>query len=62
VLFRSLSLAGQIPYLMGLNQASFPVGSRNYYIAQTYNSSFGAFNMNNNNPGRTISLGLRLNW
>ena len=57
-----LSLAGQIPYMIGKNATSFPVGSREYYIAQTYNINFGVFNMNNNNPGRTISLVLKLNW
>jgi hypothetical protein len=57
-----LSLAGQIPYLIGKNSTSFPVGSREYYIAQTYNINFGVFNMNNNNPGRTISLALKLNF
>jgi hypothetical protein len=57
-----LSLAGQIPYLIGLNPSSFPVGSREYYIAQRYNANFGVFNMGNNNPGRTISLALKLNW
>jgi hypothetical protein len=57
-----LSLAGPIPYLIGKSPASFPAGSREYYIAQTYNSSFGVFNMGNNNPGRTISLALKLNW
>lgn len=57
-----LSLAGQIPYLIDKNATSFPVGSREYYIAQTYNVNFGVFNMNNNNPGRTISLALKLNF
>jgi hypothetical protein len=58
-----LSLAGQIPYLFGPNSVtSFPVGSRESLIAQRYNSSFGVFNMGNNNPGRTISLSLKLNW
>ena len=57
-----LSLAGQIPYLIGQNSSSFPVGSREYYIAQRYNANFGVFNMGNNNPGRTISLALKLNW
>ena len=57
-----VSLAGQIPYLVGLNASSFPAGSREFYIAQKYNPSFGAFNMNNNYSGRTISLGIRLNW
>jgi hypothetical protein len=57
-----LSLAGQIPYLIGTNAGAFPVGSRNYYIAQTYNVNFGVFNMNNNNPGRQISIALKLNW
>jgi len=57
-----LSLAGQIPYLIGKNSSSFPVGSREYYLAQTYNVNFGVLNMNNNNPGRTISMALKLNW
>ena len=57
-----LSLAGQIPYLIGLNAGAFPTGTRDYYIAQTYNVNFGVFNMNNNNPGRQISLALKLNW
>jgi hypothetical protein len=57
-----LSLAGQIPYLIGQSAGSFPTGTRNYYIAQTYNVNFGVLNMNNNNPGRTISLALKLNW
>ncbi len=57
-----LSLAGQIPYLIGKNSSSFPVGSREALIAQTYNVNFGVFNMGNNNPGRTISLALKLNW
>ena len=56
-----LSLAGQIPYLIGANITAFPVGRREYYIAQRYNSNFRLFNMGNNNPGRTISLGLKLN-
>jgi hypothetical protein len=57
-----LSLAGQIPYLIGKSQASYPVGSREYYIAQTYNANFGVFNMGNNNPGRTISIAMKVNW
>jgi hypothetical protein len=58
-----LSLAGQIPYMFGSNSlTSFPVGSRESLIAQKYNTSFGVFNMGNNNPGRTISLSLKLNW
>jgi hypothetical protein len=57
-----LSLAGQIPYLIGKNSSSFPVGSREYYVAQTYNVNFGVFNMGNNQPGRTISIALKLNW
>jgi hypothetical protein len=57
-----LSLAGQIPYLIGKNSSSFPVGSREYYIAQTYNVNFAVLNMNNNYPGRTISIALKLLW
>ena len=57
-----LSLAGQIPYLIWQSAASFAAGTRNYYIAQTYNVNFGVLNMGNNNPGRTISLALKLNW
>jgi len=57
-----LSLAGPIPYLIGKSPDSFPAGSREYYIAQTYNVNFGVFNMNNNYPGRTISIALKLNW
>ena len=57
-----LSLAGPIPYLIGSNPSSFPVGSREYYVAQRYNANFGVFNMGNNNPGRTVSLALKLNW
>jgi hypothetical protein len=57
-----LSLAGQIPYFIGKTAASYPVGSREYYMAQTYNVNFGVFNMNNNNPGRTISLALKIVW
>jgi hypothetical protein len=57
-----VSLAGQIPYLIGLSPGSFPTGSREYYIAQTYNVNFGVFNMGNNNPGRTISLAAKFNF
>jgi hypothetical protein len=57
-----LSLAGPIPYMIGKSAASFPVGSREYYIAQTYNVNFGVFNMGNNQAGRTVSLALKLNW
>jgi len=57
-----LSLAGPIPYLIDKSAASFAVGTREYYIAQRYNANFGVFNMGNNNPGRTISLALKLNW
>jgi hypothetical protein len=57
-----LSLAGQIPYLVGPNTPTYAAGTREYYIAQRYNSNFGVFSMNNNQPGRTISLGLKLNW
>jgi len=57
-----LSLAGQIPYLIGKSAASYPVGSREYYMAQTYNVNFGVFSMNNNHSGRTVSIALRLNW
>jgi len=57
-----LSLAGQIPYLIGVSPNAFPTGSRESLIAQKYNTNFGVFNMANNNPGRTISLGLKLNF
>ncbi len=57
-----LSLAGQIPYMFGPTTPNFAVGTREYYVAQKYNTNFGVFNMNNNNPGRTISLGLKLNF
>jgi hypothetical protein len=57
-----VSLAGQIPYLIGLSAGSFPTGTREYYIAQTYNVNFGVFNMGNNNPGRTISLAAKFNF
>lgn len=56
-----LSLASQMPCRIGNNASSYPVGSREYYIAQTYNVNFGVFNMNNNQPGRTISMALKLN-
>jgi hypothetical protein len=36
--------------LIGLNASSFPVGAREYFIAQKYNANFGVFNMGNNNP------------
>jgi len=58
----SAEIAGPIPYFTGKNSASHPAGSREYYIAQTYNVNFGVFNMGNNNPGRTISIALKLNW
>jgi len=48
--------------LIDKSAASFAVGTREYYIAQRYNANFGVFNMGNNNPGRTISLALKLNW
>jgi hypothetical protein len=48
--------------MIGLNPSSFPVGTREYYVAQRYNANFGVFNMGNNNPGRTVSLALKLNW
>jgi hypothetical protein len=49
------TFTGRIPYMIGLNPSSFPVGTREYYVAQRYNANFGVFNMGNNNPGRTVS-------
>src|SRR5436305_11387207 len=39
-----LSLAGQIPYLIGKKPSSYPVGSRESYSAQTYNVTFAVVN------------------
>ncbi len=46
----------------GANPSSCPVGTREYYIARKNKNNFGVFNMGNNNPGRQISLGLKVSF
>ena len=57
-----LSLAGPIPYLWGLTNRDFPVGTRENILANNYNQNFGKLWRENNGPGRVVQLALKIYW
>jgi hypothetical protein len=56
------SLAGPMPYLYGSPAPTFPPGSRESIIADSYNRNFSVFDRGNNNAGRIIQLAIKLFW
>ena len=55
-----LSLAGPMPYLVGLGGRDFPVGTRENLLAASYNQNFGKLWRDRNGPGRVVQLGLKI--
>ncbi len=54
-----LSLAGPMPYLVGLGRADFPINTRENLLAANYNQNFGKLWRDRNGKGRVIQLALK---
>lgn len=61
-LSRTMDLSGPLPYFAGLSGNPYPVGSRDYLLADAYNRNFLKFDRRLNSDARIIQLAVKFYW